>query len=390
MRQILNYIFLIQLFWSTHGVCQSTYYFNDSIKARKDIVDVVIGAKRDSLFAKKDNKNKKMYFSLMPVSSSGSDVSFSAISTSFYLGDPQNTHLSNVTFYPTTNFTSYIHFKAFPNIWLSENSWNIPGKLQIAQEKINSYGLGANTAIDNEANISYKLSRAYITINKSIFRYFLIGIGYNLDYFYDVEAAFPTQNNYPLIPEQTTSSGITFNLLRDNRKNSINPIGGFYTNLSIRMNDSFTGSDNTWQSVYLDARKYINFSTTRHNTLAFWGMYWGTWGDTPYLNLPGTGLDYSNWTGRGTPKARYIGEHMLYSEIEYRFDITPSGLLGAVAFANFQSFTEPDSQNFENLIPAAGTGLRLKFNKFSDSNITLDFAVGKESYHWYFSLNEVF
>ena len=81
---------------------------------------------------------------------------------------------------------------------------------------------------------------------------------------------------------------------------------------------------------------------------------------------------------------------MLYAEAEYRFDFTKNGLWGAVIFTNMQSYTEPKNNKFSYILPAVGAGLRLKFNKYSDSNITFDVAVGKESFNWYFNLNEVF
>lgn len=376
----------------------NSYILNDSIRARKDIIDVFVGEKRDRILASEDYQEGKLFFSLMPLASSsaGSGIAISTVSTSFYLGNPQTTYLSNITFYPSTNFKSYLRFKVIPNLWLSQNKWNIPGKMELAQTKEDSYGLGGNTSKDSVFVIDYKTKRVYLSLNKSLVHHLFIGLGYNLDYYHEIKDLSDTlySSGYEKYDKgsgtKVISSGITFNLLRDNRKNSINALGGFYTNLQFRFNTPWLGSTHKWQSLYFDARKYLSFSHNRHRTLALWGLYWATWGDVPYLNLPGTGLDYNNWTGRGYWKARYRGKQMLYAEAEYRFDITKSGLWGAVLFTNFQSFTEPENNRFKYIVPSVGTGLRLKFNKFSDSNITFDFAVGKESYNWYFSLNEVF
>ena len=128
----------------------------------------------------------------------------------------------------------------------------------------------------------------------------------------------------------------------------------------------------------------------RHKTLALRSLYWATWGDVPYLNLPSIGYDYTGWTGRGYHRGRYRGKQMLYGEAEYRFDLTRSGLWGGVIFASAQSFTEPETEKFRYVKPAAGFGGRLKFNKYSDSNITCDVAFGKNSFNWYVSLNEAF
>jgi hypothetical protein len=162
---------------------------SDSIQARIDIVDVIFGVRRDSIFKTSDKTDKNVFFSLMPLSGASSEpgLAVSAINASFYLGESKNTNLSNVTFYPTTNFSSYIQFKAIPNLWMSKNSWNIPGKLEFAQFFQDNYGLGANTSKDSFFLLDYNLCRVYVNFNKSIVRNFFIGLGYNLDVFYNIK-----------------------------------------------------------------------------------------------------------------------------------------------------------------------------------------------------------
>jgi hypothetical protein len=371
---------------------------SEDIQARKDIVDVIFRKKKDSIFNRSNEKDKKFFFSFTPFSGSSSEpgISVSTINLSFYLGDIQDTKLSNITFYPTTDFSSYFNFKVIPNLWLSKNSWNIPGKIEIARVLQNNYGLGTNTVKDSLFVIDYSLARLYFNLNRAIGKNIFVGLGYNFDYFYDVKDLSDSSSvsqfmNYEIgSSSNTISSGLTLNFLYDNRKNPINALNGFYSNFLLRINSPAIGSDYTWQSLYFDTRKYFSFSKKRHRTLAFWGLYWGTWGDVPYLNLPGTTHDYNYRTGRGYWKTRYRGKQMLYAEAEYRFDLTKSGLWGAVVFTNIQSFMEPELNQFSYIAPSVGTGLRLKFNKYSDSNLTFDVAVGKDSYAWYFNLNEFF
>jgi len=392
-------IALILLFLSDSAKAQLTQYIkNDSTQARKDIVDVLFGNKRDSILQAPDYGDKNFFFSIMPLSGSSGQrgIGVSTINAAFCMGDPSDTRLSNVTFYPTTNFYSYIQFRALLNLWSSKNSWNFPGKMEFAHVAQENYGLGGNTPNDSLFTIEYRLRRVYVNFNKALGTNFFVGFGYNLDDFFEVadksDSLYTTNfERYEYgTDEKTVSSGLSFNMLYDSRKNSINPLGGFYSNFQFRWNNPWIGSGYSWQSIYFDTRKYFTFDRARHRTLALWGLYWATFGEVPYLNLPGTALDYSNWTGRGYWKSRYRGKQMLYAEAEYRFDFSTSGLWGGVLFANAQSYTEPDSKNFEYILPAVGTGLRLKFNKYSDSNLTFDVAVGKDSWNWYFSLNEVF
>jgi hypothetical protein len=370
----------------------------DSLKAKTDVIDIAVRLFNWDTTAKRDNGNKKVFFSLMPVSG-GSDnngVTVSSINAAFYMGDPATTNLSNITFYPTTNFASYFQFRVFPNLWLRDNKWNIPGKLEYSYISQETFGLGANSSKDSMNVISYNLFRISMSFNREILKRFFLGIGYAFDDYYNIEEQW--DKDYPSDFEQYStgtsgtaiSTGPVFTVLYDNRKNSINPLKGLYSIFTYRINRDFLGSDYNWSTVYLETRKYINFSQVRHSTLAVRGIYWSAWGDVPYLSLPATGYDFTGTTGRGYYRGRYRGKQMLYGEVEYRFDITRSGLWGGVVFANGQSYPEPETGKFKYIKPAAGFGGRLKFNKFSDSNITCDVAFGKDSFNYYVTLNEAF
>jgi len=66
-------------------------------------------------------------------------------------------------------------------------------------------------------------------------------------------------------------------------------------------------------------------------------------------------------------------------------------LFGFVVFANLNTVTEPqDRRKFAYLHPAAGAGLRIKFNKNSGSNIGIDFGFSKGYKAIYIGLGEAF
>lgn len=67
---------------------------------------------------------------------------------------------------------------------------------------------------------------------------------------------------------------------------------------------------------------------------------------------------------------------MLYFETEYRFVVTRNGLLGALVFANAQSFSEWQTNQFETVTPGAGIGIRIKANKYSDTSLIITYGVG--------------
>src|SRR5262249_15608198 len=114
-------------------------------------------------------------------------------------------------------------------------------------------------------------------------------------------------------------------------------------------------------------------------------------GAAPYLLLPSTGWDaYSN-TARGYIQGRYRSRNMLYFESEYRFGITGNGLLGGVVFGNAQSFSERATGKYTYIQPGYGMGLRISLNKFSRTNLCVDYGWGSHGSGGFFvNLGEVF
>jgi hypothetical protein len=71
--------------------------------------------------------------------------------------------------------------------------------------------------------------------------------------------------------------------------------------------------------------------------------------------------------------------------------LTPDGLWGGVAFVNMTSTTQPDGGKFGQLDFGAGAGMRLKFNKTTDTNLAVDAGWGQDgSVRFFFGLQEVF
>jgi hypothetical protein len=388
---ITLFLFVIQL------SAQQTAVDSSAVQ-QKDLIDIVFKLFKAEK-AQENREKRKVLFSIIPlasVSGGGRQVVVSSVNAAFYLGPSSTTNISTINFIPYTNFSDRLGFIITPNIWLDENKWNLTGEFRIANNIVNTYGLGANSSKDSLDEVNYQYIRMYVNANRKIVGPFYVGLGYKLDYFYNVkeissttDSSFFTKYGIGTGP-QTTSTGITLNFLFDNRRNSINPSQGFYSSLFFRFNPKFLANDYEWSSIYFDTRKYFSLSERRHSILGIWALYWGTFGDVPFPNLPGTRLDLGQRSGRGYDLARYMGKQMLYGEIEYRFDISSDGLFGGTVFTNAQSYTEPESNRFEYLKPAAGVGLRIKFNKRSNTNVTLDFAFGKNSFNWYLNLGEFF
>jgi hypothetical protein len=344
----------------------------------------------------------KIYSSLLPSAQYAQQTGFvfTASSTvAFYTTDSTNANISS--FVSSLNYTTkkQLFIPIEGNLWTKNNKYNILTDWHYDKFPQTTYGLGGHTTDADADSIDFSYIRLYQTLLKTVAPDFYVGIGYDFDYHWNIKEinAKPpsgpgSYDQYGFSPT-SISSGITLNFLYDARRNSINPRPGYYANVVLRNNFTFLGSDNNWQSLLIDARKYLHFPfKSSSNILAFWTYDWFTVsGKPPYLNLVSTGSDTYLNMGRGYIQGRFRGQDLLYLESEYRFGITNNGLLGGVVFANAQSYTEPTSHNFETILPGYGLGLRFKLNKFSKTNIAFDYGFGLHgSQGVFFNLGEVF
>lgn len=319
----------------------------------------------------------------------------------FYLGDQHTTYLSSINFTPYLNLKGRYGLPIRSSIWLKDNAYNIQGDTRLLVYPQYTWGLGGGRNVNDKYLVNYKYLRIYQSVLKQITPYFFAGIGYNVDYYFDIDSDNGTNTtlsrftNYKYgtqVNQNSFSAGPSINLLYDTRNNLINPLPGWYANLVYRYNPTFLGSNNNWQSIYIDVRKYTSLSNSGpKNILAFWSYYWTAISPgVPYLNLPAIGMDPYQRSGRGIEQNRYRGSSLFYFESEYRRDITRNGLLGFVLFANINSTTQVDTRRFRYWNPAGGGGLRVKFNKKSGTNIGIDYGFSKDYSAILLNLGEAF
>jgi outer membrane protein assembly factor BamA len=187
------------------------------------------------------------------------------------------------------------------------------------------------------------------------------------------------------------ATGFSLNLLADTRDNLVNPRRGYYVSWSVRDYSEVFGGDGNWQEMWAEARLYPTMPEGSRNVLSFWMYTWLTFGGAPYLNLPSNGWDTYGRGARGYLAGRIRGADQVYIESEYRFPLTRDELFGMVVFVNGTATTSSSSGPFGSIDPGAGTGLRIKFNKKSDTNLAIDYAWGRaNSSGLFLGLGEVF
>ena len=368
-----------------------------------DVIDILRSVLLRHPTLRNDTAVKKpgrVYASLLPAAEYTLQTGFAVDlvgNLAFYTSSEPKENLSN--FYLNTTFTqkNQILIPLQGNVWSHGNKYNLINDWRYELFPQDTYGLGSLTKESDADGIDFEYLRFYTTLLRTIAPDFYLGLGYNVDYFYHVrETSAPPAGGTDFerygLYSKSTSSGPTLNVLYDSRRNSINPEPGYYASLIYRPNFRFLGSDSNWQSLQFDARAYKHFPAGSTNTLAFWTYdVFTLHGNPPYLLLPATASDtYSNM-GRGYIQGRFRGKDCVYLESEYRFGILRNGFLGGVVFVNAQSFTEPTNNRFEAINPGWGAGLRIKLNKFSRTNICLDYGFGLHGSGGIFAnLGEVF
>lgn len=387
LAQTDNHAVPIAVIPATDSAVKTPVLKND-YNGELDLIDVVRNVVHNGAGKRVDTgeiKSKKLRISVVPAAGYTLQTGFAALlagNGTFYTNPDANT--STIL----TSFTYTVHNQIIlplqTSLWTQGNKYNVVVDWRYLYFPSYTYGLGNYTALSNGYLINYSTIHLHQAVLRKFSDDLYAGIGYNLDYFWNFKEL-KAPGNVPTDLEtygySTTefASGFTFNFLYDTRTNPVNPEKGNFVNVIYRPNLTIFGNTQTWRSLVIDLRKYIQFPASSRNVLAFWSYEWLTVsGNPPYLMLPNTGGDpYSN-TGRGYIQGRFRGNNMAYLEGEYRFRLTNNGLLGGVVFANGESFTDPlrSPGRFETIEPGYGAGIRLKFNKFSKTNVALDYGFG--------------
>ena len=299
----------------------------------------------------------------------------------FYTRKQKDAKLSVINSSMTYSQNKQFFIPIQTNLWILHDQVNLLGDWRYMKYPQSTFGLGSDAPVQNENPMDFRYVRFYQYLLIRVTDHLSAGPGFQFDKRWDIsEKGLPGNqaSDYALYgaSSQTTSAGISANLLFDKRDNPINAQKGIYANMVARTNPS-NWNASPWSSLILDVRKYIPVSSNGKNVLALWSYNWLILsGKPPYLDLPSTGWDNFNNTGRGYIQGRFRGKQFVYAEAEYRFRITANGLVGAVVFTNIQTASGWPDRHLQQWQPAAGGGIRIKLNKKSNTNVAIDYGVG--------------
>ncbi len=188
----------------------------------------------------------------------------------------------------------------------------------------------------------------------------------------------------PLIELDSQIAGLGLMVEYDSRDNRFNSTEGSLFDVTWSNSNESFGSDFDFSSTKIEYNIYRKIAEQK--VIAGRATTCATPGDAPFYALCkfGQGVDLRGYVG-----GRFRDERMATVQAEFRWRFYKRW--GLVAFAGFGEVGESWSDfNFDDVLPSAGVGLRFKISKTTGLNLSVDYAVGKDSDAWYFYVGESF
>ncbi len=369
----------------------------------------------DTLNTQKEQPHKT-FFGLIPAIASNPTSGFIyglSGNVSRYFGNVDSTRISAMSIVVNLTTKNQFFLTSRSNIFTKNDGWILQGDWRFLISNQPTYGLGTGIDDTDKTLLKYNLFRFHETFLKKTAKNLYFGVGFHYDNWSKITdenlekqiSTLPSptilstpyfdyslNNNFSI--KESSAVGISLNAIYDSRDNANNAYKGTYLALNYRQCAKDLGGSSDYGQVSAEARHFIKLHKSKPRILAFWALSQIiASGKAPYMMLPASGWDTYGGSARGFPQGRFRGQELMYFETEYRQNISRNGLWGFVLYANTVSTSnaannQKIAQKFDYGI---GTGLRLKLNKISRTNICFDYGLGTQNSSGFFiSVQEVF
>ena len=188
----------------------------------------------------------------------------------------------------------------------------------------------------------------------------------------------------PAIDEQATTAAIGFHIQRDKRNSTFYPTKGSLLDVTGDFFDQSLGSRRQYQYYKVAYNAYHKAGDKQ--VLAYRGMICSANQSVPFYDLCLFGVDSDL---RGYTAGEFQNRRMFATQAELRREL--KGLFGVVAFGGVGGVARRWNEfRSDQLMPAAGAGLRLKLDKKNNINYRIDFGVGRAGYTLSIGVGEAF
>jgi hypothetical protein len=418
--KIVSILFIAQL---TYLHLPAQIVSPDSLAAQHetDLVDVmrsIVKHKVDSV-----TPTSKASVSFLPVvgynPSFGGIFGFNTVMGKQF-GSPENTDYSVFNLMFSYSTSGVITLQSRHNVFRPLNKWNFQGNWQFSFYGLTDHGLGTGdtdfcfSANDedglpvNKNDSIFPIRYHYLRLSEKFYyqvsQGIYLGAGINMNIYNNIDDTalsdslttphYQYSQKHGFNNAHYAVNGIEIVFQYNTREHPIRSYGGIYFDFAFQYNPTWLGSTKNSTVIHYDFRKYWSLSKKNPaHVLALW--HWASYnisGERPYLNLPYTGSDTYNRSGRGYTIGYFRGPSFAYFETEYRYPILRNKLISGVVFMNFQSAgNDVGTSVYEAWNIGGGAGFRVLFQKRSRTAVCIDFSKGNcGSSGIFFGLNEVF
>ncbi len=210
------------------------------------------------------------------------------------IGPAGSTRLSQANVAASYSSKGQLNVSLTPTLYLRDNRFSIEGDIRYLSLTQTTYGLGPLHPDSDGDDMGFNLLRTYVTGYVSAAKGLYVGLGYRLDYYFNIvdhdaiageASAFLEYNNGATVTS-TIASGPALSIVYETRDNPINAARGYYARVDVVQYPTWTGNATSWTLFRYDFRHYVGFDRHDHTVLALWSFGWLTSAHPPYLSLP--------------------------------------------------------------------------------------------------------
>ncbi len=276
----------------------------------------------------------------------------------------------------------FVPFEFYGN----NNNSRLKGEIGYYQYFYNYHGIGSETSKNDLENYSVNFPRIEANYSKKIYSKFYLGAGFNFDYFdiTETESNGLLETEKPVGYQGGTKANFVALAFFDNRDTLFAPNSGQYLEVKFQHSMPQWISDFVYSRIDLDYRIYTKLYK---KTILASNLYWSkTSSQTPFFDLPYISTPNR---ARGYDDRRFINPEIANLQTEARFPIYKR--FSGASFVSATAIPEKSFAFFEETPEFSyGLGIRYELRKDSKARLRLDFAKSRDSFNFYFTVNEAF
>lgn len=338
---------------------------------------------------KKDSADGNLKIAAFPVAFYTPETAFGfgglGIATFWFKDESRKTRPSSVQLGMSYTTKSQILVHAPFEFYRDGERWRLEGEVGFYKYFYNFYGLGIDSAEENEETYEVTFPRARLSLLREVHPDFYVGLGYQLDSFNNLNMKEGGALEASKVAGKTdgTISNVGIQAFYDTRDNVFFPTKGFYVQGNFFTSSQLLGATFNYSKFELDNRYYQKLGPQQ--VLAANLFLGHSSEDTPFYDLYYLGSKRS----RGINNRRFQDNAELSFAMEYRFPI--AGRFGAAAFGSTGTVASDLAKTFSSSFKAAGgVGIRYIINKRDGVRIRADYGMSREGGNFYFTIKEAF